>query len=130
LLDASNLNYGLLLPILLHCRDDQGCSPFGSRRGRQTRDLLRNDYLDIPAAVEALRQYWMPLRTRPLIIADVGAHTGYTQGGFRRSDTEFFGVDELPLRQIVDLQDTPPVRSSPSGYSERELPPTGHMRKP
>jgi uncharacterized protein len=64
LLDASNVNHGLLLPILLHCRDDQGSSlPLGpQRRGRQTGDFLRNAYADIPAAVEALRQYWMPIR--------------------------------------------------------------------
>ncbi|MCC8942508.1 YecA family protein [Bradyrhizobium sp. Arg68] len=63
LLDASNVNRGLLLPILLHCRDDQGrplLGPPGS--GRETEDFLRSAYLDIPVAVEALRQYWMPIR--------------------------------------------------------------------
>ncbi len=36
------------------------------RNGCETEDFLRNACLDIPAAVEALRQYWMPipLRTR------------------------------------------------------------------
>ena len=63
LLDASNVNHGLLLPILLHCRDDQGRPLLGPpRSGRKTRDLLRNAYADIPAVVEALRQYWMPIR--------------------------------------------------------------------
>ena len=63
LLDASNVNHGLLLPILLHCRDDQGRPLLGPpRRGRKTRDFLRNAYADIPAVVEALRQYWMPIR--------------------------------------------------------------------
>ena len=63
LLDASNVNHGLLLPILLHCRDDQ-CRPLlgPPRSGRETRDFLRNAYADIPAVVEALRQYWMPIR--------------------------------------------------------------------
>ncbi|MHC2449408.1 hypothetical protein ACVJ6Q_008119, partial [Bradyrhizobium elkanii] len=28
----------------------------------ETRDSLRNAHLDIPAAVEAMRQYWMPIR--------------------------------------------------------------------
>src|SRR5215831_14051508 len=63
LLDASNVNHGLLLPILLHCRDDQ-CRPLlgPPRSGRETRDFLRNASADIPAVVEALRQYWMPIR--------------------------------------------------------------------
>jgi len=59
LLDASNVNHGLLLPILLHCCDDQGCTLLGPpRSGRET----RRAHADIPAAVEALRQYWMPIR--------------------------------------------------------------------
>jgi uncharacterized protein len=63
LLDANNVNHGLLLPILLHCRDDQGHPLLGPpRSGRETRDFLHNDCLDISAAVEALRQYWMPIR--------------------------------------------------------------------
>ena len=63
LLDASNVNHGLLLPILLHCRDDHDRPLLGPpRSGRETRDFLRNAYTDIPAAVEAVRQYWMPIR--------------------------------------------------------------------
>ncbi|WGR72998.1 MULTISPECIES: UPF0149 family protein [unclassified Bradyrhizobium] len=63
LLDTSNVNHGLLLPILLHCRDDQGQPMLGSpRSGRETADFLRNAYADIPAVVEAMRQYWMPIR--------------------------------------------------------------------
>ncbi|MGX9432639.1 UPF0149 family protein [Bradyrhizobium sp. LeoA1S1] len=63
LLDASNVNHGQLLTILLHCRDDQGRPLLGPpRSGRETEDFLRNAHLDIPAAVEALRQYWMPIR--------------------------------------------------------------------
>jgi len=63
LLDASNVNHGLPLPILLHCRDDQGRPLLGPpQTGRATGDLLRNAYADIPAAVEAIRQYWMPIR--------------------------------------------------------------------
>jgi uncharacterized protein len=63
LLDASNVNHGLLRPILLHFRDDQGRPLLGSRRsGRETEHFLRNAHLDIPAAVEAVRQYWMPIR--------------------------------------------------------------------
>ncbi|TAI59763.1 UPF0149 family protein [Bradyrhizobium sp. Leo170] len=63
LLDASNVNHGQLLTILLHCRDDQGRPLLGPpRSGRETEDFLRNAHLDITAAVEALRQYWMPIR--------------------------------------------------------------------
>jgi uncharacterized protein len=58
LLDASNVNHGLLLPILLHCRDDQGRQPLGP----PPVEVLRNAYADIPAAVEATRQHWMPIR--------------------------------------------------------------------
>ncbi|MCK1711434.1 YecA family protein, partial [Bradyrhizobium sp. 143] len=32
------------------------------RSGRETRDFLRNAHADLPAAVEAIRQYWMPIR--------------------------------------------------------------------
>jgi uncharacterized protein len=63
LLDASNANHGLLLPILLHCVDDQGRPLLGpARKGRDTAEVLRNAHSDIPAAVEAMRQYWMPIR--------------------------------------------------------------------
>jgi uncharacterized protein len=63
LLDTCNADHGLLLPILLHCRDDQGRPLLGStRKGREARELLRNAHTDIPAVVEAMRQYWMPTR--------------------------------------------------------------------
>ena len=60
LLDASSVNHRLLLPILLHCRDDQGRPLLGPPKN--AREPRRNAYADIPAAVEALRQYWMPIR--------------------------------------------------------------------
>ncbi len=63
LLDLSNVNHSLLLPILLHCRDGQGRPLLGPPRSRRaTRDFLRNAHADIPAVVEAMRQYWMPIR--------------------------------------------------------------------
>ncbi|WP_454624860.1 UPF0149 family protein [Bradyrhizobium cenepequi] len=63
LLDISNINHGLLLPILLHCVDDRGCPLLGPpRKGPQTEEFLRNAHPDIPAVVEAMRQYWMPTR--------------------------------------------------------------------
>ncbi|WP_235940558.1 UPF0149 family protein [Bradyrhizobium hipponense] len=60
LLDASNVNHRLLRPILRHCRDDQGRPLLGPPPNSP--DPHRNAYADIPAAVEALRQYWMPIR--------------------------------------------------------------------
>jgi uncharacterized protein len=63
LLDIGNINHGLLLPILLHCVDDQGRPMLGPpRTGRQTEEFRRDAHTDIPAAVEAMRQYWMPTR--------------------------------------------------------------------
>jgi uncharacterized protein len=57
------VNHRLLLPILLHCRDNHGRPLLGPpRRGRKTREFLRNAHADIPALVEAMRQYWMPTR--------------------------------------------------------------------
>ncbi|WP_375779124.1 UPF0149 family protein [Bradyrhizobium sp. ma5] len=59
LLDTSNVNHGLLLPILLHSRDDQGQPLLGPpQSGRET----RRAFADIPPAVEAIRQYWLPIR--------------------------------------------------------------------
>jgi uncharacterized protein len=63
LLDIRNLNHGLLLPILLHCFDDQGRPLLGHQgSGRETEEFLRNAQADIPDVVEAMRQYWMPTR--------------------------------------------------------------------
>ncbi len=63
LLDTRNVNHGLLLPILLHCVDDQGHPLLGPpRKGPETKEFLRNAHTDIPAVVEAMRQYWMPIR--------------------------------------------------------------------
>jgi len=63
LLDIRNVNHGLLLPILLHCVDDHGRPLLGPpRKGPQTEAFLRDAHTDIPAVVEAMRQYWMPIR--------------------------------------------------------------------
>lgn len=65
LLDASNLHHGRLQPILLHCCDDQGHPLLGPRPRKDGEPGdLSNAHLGIPAAVEALRQYWMPIRYR------------------------------------------------------------------
>jgi uncharacterized protein len=62
LLDSS-ANHRLLLPILMHCRDDQG-QPLlrPAKKGHEARESLRSAHADIPAVVEAMRQYWMPIR--------------------------------------------------------------------
>jgi uncharacterized protein len=58
LLDIRNVNHGLLLPILLHCVDDHGHPLLGpTRKGRETEAFLRDAHTDIPALVEAMRQY-------------------------------------------------------------------------
>jgi uncharacterized protein len=63
LLDINDINHGLLLPILLHCVDDQGRPMLGPpRTGRKTEEFLRDAHTDIPAVVEAMRQFWMPIR--------------------------------------------------------------------
>ena len=63
LLKPGDINHVLLLPILLHCVDNEG-RPL--RRppsdGRDGKAFLRNAHSDIPDAVEAMRQYWMPTR--------------------------------------------------------------------
>jgi uncharacterized protein len=63
LLDTSDIDHGLLLPIFLHCIDDQRRPLLGPpRTGGATKEFLRNAHADIPAVVEAMRQYWMPTR--------------------------------------------------------------------
>jgi uncharacterized protein len=43
LLDTSNINHGLLLPILLHCVDDNGHPLLGpTRKGPETKEFLRD----------------------------------------------------------------------------------------
>jgi uncharacterized protein len=65
LLNTDDINYGLLLPIFAHCVDDQGHPLLGpTRKGPEGKAFLRKAYTDIPAAVEAMRQYWMPTRHR------------------------------------------------------------------
>ena len=56
LLELSNINRGLLLPILLHCVDDQGRPLLGpARKGRDTAEFLRNAHSDIPARGRSCR---------------------------------------------------------------------------
>lgn len=63
LLNPTNANHRLLRPILLHCRDNHGRPRLAPLQGSRTPRLgpFIPD-LEIPAAVEALRQYWIPIR--------------------------------------------------------------------
>ena len=65
LLDACNPHHGRLRSILMHCCDDQGRPLLGPqpRKDGEPGDLS-NAHLGIPAAVEAPRQYWMPIRNK------------------------------------------------------------------
>jgi len=65
LLDTGEINHGLLLPIFVHCVDDQGLPLLGpTRKGPESKAFLRKKYTDIPTVVEAMRQHWMPIRYR------------------------------------------------------------------
>jgi len=82
LLNIDDINYGLLLPIFAHCVDDQGHPLLGpTRKGPEGEAFLRKAYTDIPAVVEAMRQYWMPtqLSTGRVTTPDVEPHTAYSQ---------------------------------------------------
>jgi hypothetical protein len=61
--NPADIIHGLLLPILVHCVDNQGCPLLGpSGNGSEADPAGRTAYKDIPGAVEAIRQYWMPTR--------------------------------------------------------------------
>jgi uncharacterized protein len=60
------IEHALLRSILLHCVDDSGRPALPqATRSPGTPPLARNDGRDIPATVEALRQFWMPIRFKP-----------------------------------------------------------------
>lgn len=61
--NPADINYGLLLPILFHCVDDQGRPMLGPpKKGANTAQFRQTAHKYIPAAVEEMRQYWMPTR--------------------------------------------------------------------
>jgi hypothetical protein len=64
LLNTDDIDLGLLLPIFVHCVDDQGHPLLGPTRRPESKAFLRKAYKDIPAVVVAMRQYWMPIRYR------------------------------------------------------------------
>ncbi len=66
LLTADRTEHTLLRPILIHCVHDPGRPALSSAtRSPGTPPLARPDWRDIPATVEALRQFWMPIRFKP-----------------------------------------------------------------
>jgi uncharacterized protein len=66
LLSPDRTEHALLRPILFHCVHDAGKPALpAAMRSAQTSRLVRHDGRDIPATVEALRQFWMPIRFKP-----------------------------------------------------------------
>jgi uncharacterized protein len=63
LLNADPSNALLMLPILLYCADIAGAPlPDLAQAPIKLEDLLRSAYQDIPRAIIAIREYWMPKR--------------------------------------------------------------------
>jgi yecA family protein len=63
LMSPNAAEHRLLLPILSHCVDTSGRPVLDpQRRGLATPSFAREAWRDIPAVVEALRQFWMPTR--------------------------------------------------------------------
>ncbi len=63
LLSPDRIEHALLRPILFHCVDDAGQpTPPPAKRSPGTPLLARNNWRDIPATVETLRLFWMPIR--------------------------------------------------------------------
>jgi uncharacterized protein len=63
LMRANAAEHGLLLPILSHCLDPDGRPLLETRRlASGGPSIHREAWRDIPAVVEAMRQFWMPSR--------------------------------------------------------------------
>lgn len=58
LISPDRIEHNLLSPILFHCIDEAG------RPGMRvaTPGFASNAWRDIPLTVEAMRQFWMPIR--------------------------------------------------------------------
>jgi uncharacterized protein len=66
LFSSDRTEHTLLRPILIHWVDDAGRPALPpATRSPGTPPLARHDWRDIPAKVEALRQFWMPIRFKP-----------------------------------------------------------------
>ena len=62
LLSPNVIEHALLLPILFHCIDEDGCPVLA--RSPDSASLARDAWSDIPAVTEAIRQFWMSTRFR------------------------------------------------------------------
>jgi uncharacterized protein len=63
LMNPNAAEHGLLLPILSQCLDPEGRPLLATRRDASAEpSFLPEAWRDIPAAVEAVRQFWMPSR--------------------------------------------------------------------
>ncbi len=62
LLNAKNIQYGLLLPILLYCADELAIPAGPPPKGIDIKSYLKTAYHDIPIVVPAIRDFWMPQR--------------------------------------------------------------------
>lgn len=63
MMNPKQIEHALLLPILFHCVDGAGRPLLAPpRRGPGTAAFDRTAWRDIPAVVEAMRQFWMPSR--------------------------------------------------------------------
>jgi uncharacterized protein len=60
LLSPNAIEHALLLPILFHCVDEDGRPVLD--RSSTPASFARDAWSDIPAVVEAMRQFWMPTR--------------------------------------------------------------------
>jgi uncharacterized protein len=61
--DPHQVNYGLLLPILLYCTDPLGEPMLGPLSdGPKMQELLHTAYHDIQLVIPAIREVWMPQR--------------------------------------------------------------------
>ena len=66
LISPDRIEHALLRPILIHCVDHAGRPALPpATRTPGTPPHARHDWRDIPATVEALRQFWMPIRFKP-----------------------------------------------------------------
>jgi yecA family protein len=66
LMSPNVIEHRLLLPILANCVDTDGGPVLGAPRyGLVNPPFAQDEWRDIPAVVEALRQYWMPTRFAP-----------------------------------------------------------------
>jgi yecA family protein len=62
LLNAKNIEYGLLLPILLYCADELAIPAKPPPKGIDIKSYLKVAYHDIPIVVPSIRDFWMPQR--------------------------------------------------------------------